>query len=211
MKQSTFEVIQEKISTVSSRAVKTFKSAMVTNISEELYRMGFTSSKSVVDEHKKLNQEEVLRARMIRYFGCKVLYQKEIDQLQSKYNLQTHKAERFKDAIPEENQMDIINFVERVKRDELNHGKIETDLYHIPLTTDPFYVTAPPDLFREALNVSEMSKAEYAKWLEDDPIVWKRIWRFNPKADYRGEKNSPTDMYALVTAWGLESILLNNG
>lgn len=209
MRQTVFEIIQNKISTVSADAVKTFSGAMVTNASEELFRMGFTSSKSVVDEHKKLNQEEVLRARMIRYFGCKVLYESEIQKMEEKYSLATHHADRFKDAIPEENQQDILRFVDRVKKDKLNHGAIETDRYHIPLTTDPFFVTAPPDLFRKALKVSEMSKAEYAKWLEDDPIVWKRIWRFDPSG-YGKEKNQPTNMYALVTAWGLESVLVNN-
>lgn len=209
MKTSVFEIIQNKIATVSSEAVDTFRTALVTNTSEELFRMGFTSSKSVVDEHKTLNKVEVLRARMIRYFGTKVMYLSEIEKLESKYTLETHDAARFKDSIPSINQMDIVKFVERVKKDKLNHGTIETDLYHIPLTTDPFYVTAPPEMFRKALNVAEMSKAEYAKWLEEDPIVWKRIWKFDPSA-YGKNKNEATDLYALVTAWGIESVLINN-
>jgi hypothetical protein len=209
MKTSVFEIIQNKIETVSATAVKTFKTSMVTNVSEELFRMGFTSSTSVVSEHKKLNQDEVLRARMIRYFGCKVVYEEELKQMEVKYCLDTHKAERFKDAIPSDNQMDILKFVERVKKDKLNHGTIETDLYHIPLTTDPFYVTAPPECFRKALNPNEMNAQELQKWIEEDPIVWKRIWRFDP-SEYGSNKNKPTKMYALVTAWGLEAVLMNN-
>jgi hypothetical protein len=208
MKESVFEIIQSRIATVSSQAVATFHEALVTNTSDELFRMGFTSSKSVVDEHKKLNTKEVLRARMIRYFGTKVLFEEEVRKLEVKYQLDTHVASRFKDAIPEVNQMDIINFCERVKKQKLNQGTIETDLYHIPLTTDPFYITAPPECFRKALNPNEMSAEELKAWQEEDPIVWKRIYRFDP-SKYGKDKNEPTGMYALVTAWGLESVLIN--
>lgn len=209
MKQSVFEVIQSKIATVSAVAVETFNGALVSNMSDELYRMGFTSSKSVIDEHKKLNEDEILRARMIRYFGCKVLYKEELVQFEVKYNLATHVADRFKDSIPEINQKDIVNFVNRVKRDKLNNGTIETDLYHIPLKTDPFYITAPPECFRNALNAKEMDAKELQAWIEEDPIVWKRIWRFNPSSLYGKDKNTATDMYAMVTAWGLEATLMN--
>lgn len=205
--KSVFEVIQHKISTVSNEAVDTFKAAAKSNLTDEMWRLGFTSSVSVVDPRRTLNKGEVLRARMISYFGGKVLYMQELKKLEKNYKLTTLPASRFMDSIPAVNQQEIVSFSERLKKEKLNYGTVETDLYHIPIT-DYFLITAPAECFRKALDPAEMSKEELRTWLDEDPIVWKRIWRFDPRG-YGENRNSPTDMVVMVTAWGLEATLIN--
>lgn len=205
MERTVFEVIQNKIASVSSQAIATFNDTIGTSLGAEMYRLGFTSSVSVVKDRDNVNEEEVLRARMIRYFGNKVMYEGEVNKLCKRYNLVTLKADRFVDHIPVANQREILEFTQRVKDNKLNQGRLETDLYHLPIT-DPFLVTAPPDCFRKAINTAEMSPEELEMWLEEDPIVWKRIWKFKPLTS----DNVPTKMLLLVTAWGLEATLINN-
>ena len=204
MKKNVFEQIQEKIATVSIDAAESFQKTITPHYGAELYRMGFTSSVSVVQSVKDLNHTEILRAQLIRYFGCKVLHDDEIKKLEANYKLMTASASRFMDVIPAVNQKDIVDFVERVKKDRLNQGRIETDLYHVPITSE-FRVTAPPSLFRKAQNWDEMTEAERIKWLEEDPIVWKKLFRFDPNR----ETNEATKWNLMVTAWGMESVLLN--
>lgn len=204
MRANVFEQIQEKIATVSVDAVDSFKKVITPHFGAEMYRMGFTSSISVIQANKDLNKMEILRAQLIRYFDCKVLHDDEIKKLEENYNLMTASASRFKDVIPIDNQKDIVYFIERVKRDKLNQGRIETDLYHVPITSE-FRVTAPPSLFRRAQNWDEMTEAERLKWIEEDPIVWKKIFRFDPNR----EINEATKWNLMVTAWGMESVLLN--
>lgn len=206
MKQTVFEIIQERISTISSNAVKTFNNAKgSTNFADDLYRLGFTESVSVVKDYEKLDKVEALRARLINYFGNgMVLNQKELTKFEKQYNLITAGAGRFKDAIPYINQKEIVEFSKILKENKWNQGRVETELYHIPVMDD-FLVTAPKECFRKALSTSEMTRDEYLKWLEEDPIVWKRIFKFNPQQ----ETNTPTEWFRRVTAWGLEEVLIN--
>lgn len=207
--KNVHEIIQERIASVALNASNTFKNLVPTDIGEEMYRLGFTNAVNIVNKREKLDEDEVLRARLIRYFGCKILYGHEIDSLELKYNLKTVVAERFKDVIPTDNQKEIVEFAKRLKRDKLNHGTVETDLYHIPITT-PFLITAPPNMFKAPSNPSEMTRAEYAKWIEEDPIVWKELYRFNPgEGIYSGKRNEKTNLFAMVSAWGIEATLIN--
>jgi len=205
--KNVFEVIQEKIATINSDAVKTFNNASQGNLADEMFRLGFTHSPSVMKDYAKLDKIELLRARLIRYFNCKVLHEDELHKLEKQYKLMTTLVDRFVDVVPLENQKDIVRFHEHIKVNKLNNGAVETDLFHIPIT-DQMYITAPPSCFRAAANISEMTKAEYKKWLEEDPIVWKRIWRFNPNASFE-RRNAPTAWLGLVTAWGMEATLVN--
>src|SRR5687767_5782133 len=110
---NVFEVIQKKIETVSNTAEKTFRNAMMGELSADMFRLGFSSSPSVIYNYEKLNKDEVLRAQLIRYFGNgRIMHEREIKSLEKQYDLVTMTAERFKDNIPEVNQRDIVNFAQ---------------------------------------------------------------------------------------------------
>lgn len=200
-----YEEIANKIAISNEKSIDTYIRRMDVRMSDsiELSRLGFTSCLNVTKN--KLNKQEIIeieRAKLFDYFGKMILTDNELNQLCKQYNLVKNTASRFMDVIPDQNIKEILDFVRDTRKKKWNFGTLETDGYHIPLTTE-FEVTAPQIMFRKPLNIQEMNPKELEKWKKEDPIITKSIFKFD-----RRSSNNPTGFNIVITAWGLEALLL---
>lgn len=168
-----------------------------------LRQLGFTSCKNIKDV--KINEHEVNRSKLSMFFKKRILTKNEIETFCEKYNLQWVGVERYTNSIPTINVDEMMEFDDAIRTNKWNKGFSETDNYFIPLGQQRTIV-APKAMFRKPEKISEMTKEEYQKFLEDDPLVFMRVFHFNP----RDKINEGTDYYVLVTAWDIEAALINN-
>lgn len=215
--KAVHQIINDKIAQLQSASVEAYENVFTeaANRASRLSSLGFGSTTNVKENILKgMTAETIERAKIFQYFGRQVLTLKEIKALCNQFKLTYNIAERFVDTIPDASVEDILSFVSECREKKWNFGRLETEGYHIPLTSK-FLVIAPPELFRKPLHPGEMTKAELKKWLEDDPIVCKQVYQFNggnPATGFDAERRSEgTDFYTVVTAWGLEATLLGTG
>lgn len=218
--ESTHVIIDRIITGLNKEAVGYFNSLeSKIFIGRHLMELGFKNIPNVAQANA-VNEVEFERAKLQAFFGTKVLTTQELNNICNTYNLTVDRAENFKDAIPDENVQDILGFVEKQRAESWTLGTSSRDLFCIPLVT-PFMVVAPVELFVEPIDWEAIRKAEreekeakarekWLRWLREDPIVYKTIYKFDPYARRNGdESTTATQYHAVVTAWGFEGMLLD--
>lgn len=203
-----YEQIANRISTANKKSVDYYLNVFLGDVVEifSLRELGFTSVQNLQDQ--KIEEFDINRAKLKAFFNKPVLHESELKELEKQFKLQRHVASRFVDRIPEANVQEILKYHDWIRKEQKNFGKLTTDKYFVPLTA-PYEVTAPATMFRKALDWNEMNAAERQKWIEDDPIVTKRIYQFDPNPMLVKDKNHPTDWHVVVTAWGLEALFVS--
>ncbi len=216
MELSTHEIIKRKVAAITDASIETYMNVYTdgARAAAKLASLGFGETTNVKEKMLKgLTSETIERAKIYDFFGREVLTRKEIKSLCTQFKLEFLPAARFMDTIPQENVKELLDFVHECREKKHNFGTLDKEGYHMPLTTQ-FMVIAPNELFRKALKVSEMSETEYKKWLKDDPIILKQVYKFNggdPSTGFNKERgNESTDFFAVITAWGLEATLLKS-
>lgn len=200
-----FEEIQCKIAIAIGQDVDSYINDFTPEMEKamKLSELGFESSKTVLqDLPKKKVKKSRERALLSDYFKKPVISLKELKAFEKKYQLTTHVAQRYVETIPSENSDEILNYYQEIREEKYNYGMKIRDCYFIPIKNN-LLITAPIDMFRKAKNLYEMSPEELEDWKKEDPLVLKRICRFDPKT----KENFQTNYYVIVTAWGVEAML----
>lgn len=207
--RTTHEIIEEKVTALQEKAGEAYMELFHEKAQRaaRLSNLGFPLITNVVDnELKGFNAATIERAKIYQFFGKEVLTLGEIKSICNQFKLTYNTSERFKDTIPERNVEDILSFVSECREKKWNFGRLETEGYHIPLTSK-FLVIAPKSMFTEPPRPKRS--------LQDDPIIIKQVYKYDggsPATGFDPERRSQgTDWYVVITAWGLEELILKTG
>lgn len=205
---TAYQQIANRIAVANEKSVQYFLDVFLGDVvlNYSLRELGFTQTLNLQDE--KLNEEDITRGKLKAFFNKPILHDRELKELARMFKLETHPASHYVDRIPSANVKEILDYHDWIRKEQKNFGKLQTDKYFLPLTYN-YDVTAPKQMFRKPIRKEDMTPAEWRKWLEDDPIVSKKIFRFDPNPMLVKDKNEPTEWNVVVTAWGIEAMFVS--
>ena len=205
MERTAFAIIEEKLQAITTADQQMYENTQLA--SYRLSELGFTNSPA--GKHA-LKDRDVLKAKMANWFGCTILTEQEVNSIKNQFKLQMRRVSEFKDDIPEQNIKEILSFQDRVRTEKLNSGYAHRDYHCLLMHPDALYIVAPAACFVTATQArkASFSKEEWLRWLREDPIVLAQVmrWEVGITGSY-----IPTKHYAVITAWGLEALILENG
>jgi hypothetical protein len=197
----SFQEIRLRIDTFMEKASENHKTfSHAEKRAAMLQQIGFTESPS--SEFDPELKKYIERAKCSQVFGNKaIIFQEDIEYLCKKYKLEMHPSQMYTEIVPVDNIEDIQSFIDSQRLYQWNLGTNANNNWYVPINT-PFFVIAPKELFNQKKIAEEKRRKELERIRQEDPIVVKRVYKFDP----RTKENTLTDMYVVVTAWSVEAI-----